>query len=115
MRDQMRGVNESSKPGFMRSKPKKSWVLAAAIGAVAIPTIAQAAQWSASPSDNTWSNSANWGGTAPASGDSLIFATSSLTSLSDNLMTAGTYNVAGITFNSGASAFTINPATVGTN
>ena len=30
-------------------------------------------------------------------------------------MTPGTFNVAGITFNSGHPAYTINPATLGTN
>ena len=53
----------------------------------------------------------------PANGDSLFFgaAGSFGTTLSDNLMTPGNYTLTGITFNSGAASFTINPQTSGTN
>ena len=74
--------------------------------------------WVGNTSSSSWSAS-NWSGTnnPPISGDSLVFgaAGSSGTSLIDNLMTPGTFNIAGITFNLGASAFAINPATAGTN
>jgi fibronectin-binding autotransporter adhesin len=64
----------------------------------------------------SFSNAANWlSGTTPASGDSLIFgaAGSSGATLADNLFTQGSYNISGITFNAGASAFTINNNTGG--
>ena len=64
-------------------------------------------------------NAANWSGTnnPPLSGDSLVFGTAGTagSTLTDNLMTPGTFNIAGITFNSGAPAFTINTNTAGTN
>ena len=55
---------------------------------------------------NNWSSSNNWGGTgAPAAGDSLFFGGSTrLTNTND--LTADT-SFAGITFNSGAGAFTL--------
>ena len=52
----------------------------------------------------------------PATGDSLLFGTGTAgTTLTDDLLTPGAYSLAGITFNSAALAYTINPATVGTN
>ena len=60
--------------------------------------------WIASPADANWATAANWGGTAPVATDSIVFATSSTTSLNNNLTAA--LSLAGITFNSGASAFT---------
>jgi autotransporter-associated beta strand protein len=55
--------------------------------------------------------------TAPVTGDSLVFAAagSGGTTLTDNLLTPASFNIAAITFNSGASAFVINPAAAGTN
>jgi hypothetical protein len=68
--------------------------------------------------DNTWAGS-NWTGSnnPPISGDSLVFGAAGAggTTLTDNLMTPATFTVAGITFNTGAAAFTLNPATAGTN
>jgi len=63
-------------------------------------------QWVASPTNANWSTGANWGGTAPVANDSLIFATSSTTTLNNDITAATQFN--GITFNSGASAFTLN-------
>ncbi len=75
---------------------------------------------------DTWvgNTSVNWGdanwigaNTIPISGDSLDFSaagTSGLT-LTDNLMTPATFNIAGITFDASAVNFIINPATAGTN
>lgn len=64
--------------------------------------------------DPNWASS---GDNPPITGDSLVFGaagTSGLT-LTDNLMTPATYNVAGITFNSGAGAFIIDSGTAGVN
>ncbi len=65
-----------------------------------------------------WSNGLNWSAGAPTtSGTVLLFgaAGSSGTTLTDDLMTPGTYTLSGITFNAGAAAFTINPSVAGTN
>jgi len=72
--------------------------------------------WSGTSSVN-WAGSANWNAAQPANGDALIFAAagSSGTTLTDNLMTPGAYNVSGLTFTSAAPAYTINPSTSGTN
>jgi fibronectin-binding autotransporter adhesin len=73
--------------------------------------------WSGT-TDSTWATGANWGGAVPLTGDSLVFTSATglggLT-LSDNLMTPASFNVAGITFNAGSGAYVINPATPGTN
>jgi hypothetical protein len=59
-----------------------------------------------------WSDAAN---TVPASGDFLVFGATTITSDTDNLMTPAPYNVAGITFVSGAAAYTITSGTAGVN
>jgi hypothetical protein len=70
--------------------------------------------------DVNFGTATNWNagaGPVPATNDTLQFglAGTAGTSLVDNLMTPGTYSIAGITFSAGASSYTINPATVGTN
>jgi autotransporter-associated beta strand protein len=64
--------------------------------------------WNGGGSDNNWSTAANWvSGTAPGNGDSVAFDGSTQTT---NNMNAS-YNIPSVTFNSGASSFTItNPA-----
>jgi fibronectin-binding autotransporter adhesin len=60
--------------------------------------------------DGLWSNNANWGGSAFASGDKAIFgATTSTATLNNDLGTGSpvTLGLAGITFNSDAVAYTI--------
>ena len=72
--------------------------------------------WNGGGGNNNWSTSNNWGGTgAPAAGDSLFFGGSTRLTNTNNL-TAGT-SFAGITFNSGAGAFTLggNSITLGGN
>lgn len=54
-----------------------------------------------------WKAPTNWGGTAPVAGDSLFFAGNLGLTTNDNNFAAGT-NFSGITFNSGAGAFTLN-------
>ena len=52
----------------------------------------------------------------PATGDSLLFGSGTAgTTLTDDLLTPGAYSLAGITFSSSALAYTIAPATAGTN
>ena len=67
---------------------------------------------------NTWNTAGNWAGTnlPPISGDSLIFGAAGAggLNLNDNL-TSGAFNLAGITFNAGASAFVIGDGTANPN
>jgi fibronectin-binding autotransporter adhesin len=84
-------------------------------------TMAANATWTGATS-TTWNTGANWsGGTGtggvPASGEGLVFGAAGTggSVLDDNLMTPGTYSVAGITFNSGAAAYIINPGVSGSN
>ena len=98
-------------------------VVAAAAVAVALPgAAARAANGPDTWVGNTsalWSDGTNWSGTntPPITGDSLVFGAAGTagTTLKDDLMTPATFNVAGITFNSGAPAYVINPNTAATN
>lgn len=105
-----------------------SGVLAVLASTLFSPVAAYAAvaTWDGSI-DGNWASiggaDSNWvGGVGtngqPSSGDSLVFTSatgSGGVSLVDNLMTPGTFNVAGITFSAGSPAYTISPGTPGTN
>jgi autotransporter-associated beta strand protein len=89
-----------------------------AIVAAAWPTLghAQATRtWSSTTTNGTWSVAGNWtSGTAPVANDSLAFnATTGTTTLNNNIAAATQFN--GITFNVGASAYTLtgNQVTLG--
>jgi autotransporter-associated beta strand protein len=72
-------------------------------------------QWSATPSSGNWSAATNWvGAAAPSNGASLAFGASSTTSLTNDIAPLA---VNRLTFNSGASAFTLagNAITLGGN
>jgi autotransporter-associated beta strand protein len=103
----------------MRARNRKTALAIAAFGASIGWRQALAANdlWVGNTSAN-WAG-LNWSGgnNPPVTGDSLEFdlAGTSGTTLSDNLMTPGTFTLAGITFDAGAAAFIINPATAGTN
>jgi fibronectin-binding autotransporter adhesin len=61
--------------------------------------------WASAPADGTFSNAANWvADSAPSNGDSLGFAESSITSLSDDIPDL---SVDGITFNAAAGVYSI--------
>ena len=67
--------------------------------------------WSSSATSLTWNTGTNWSGTdlPPAPGDSLVFATSGAGGVNlNNNLTSSSFNIAGITFNNGASAFVIS-------
>jgi autotransporter-associated beta strand protein len=66
---------------------------------------AAAAIWNGGGADNNWNTANNWGGTAPGAGDSLTFGGSTRLAPANNF-TAGT-SFGGITFASGAGAFTL--------
>ena len=118
----------------LRRAEQKSWfrrylrslrggVAAASIGAATIgsvgwlapPAFAANDTWIGNTS-NQWSAPANWSA-LPATGDTLEFGVAGTAgaTLIDNLMTAATYNVAGITFDPTAPAYIVNPGTAGTN
>ena len=120
MHPQPSNLRASRTPRFASTRRPVQAILASSVAALlglsAQPAFAATQTWSGA-SDANWAASGNWGA-LPATGDSLVFTSGTglggLT-LSDNLMTPATFNVAGITFNSGAGAFIINPATPGTN
>lgn len=81
-------------------------LLAAGLFAFLPVTQALILTWNGGGADNNWNTSLNWGGAVPSAGDSLIFAgTTRLTSVND--LTADTV-FAGLSFNSGAGAFTLS-------
>src|SRR5581483_11229467 len=92
--------------------PKKLTILLAAVACETgflTPAHAATDTWVGN-TDATWSNGANWtfssGSTVNTSGDFLFFgaAGSSGTTLNDDL---SAYSFSGITFNSGAAAYTL--------
>jgi fibronectin-binding autotransporter adhesin len=104
-----------------RARARRLLALAAAAGVYGT-LAAQGARaatdtWTGSVSQN-WGDS-NWtgGNDPPQTGDSLVFgaAGTSGANLSDNLFSLASSSVSNVTFNSGAAAFTINPAAPGTN
>ena len=85
--------------------------LAVLIGAglAGIPTPAQAADriWTgAAPGAWFWTDTTNWGGTAPGDGDALFFAGANGLTNANDLAVTNAYN--GLTFDSGAGSFTLN-------
>ena len=93
----------------MKTKPImtssfKPTALIAAVALLAANFGVQAAPrtWSGGAGDNNWGTAGNWGGTAPVSGDSLIFAGSTRVT---NLNNIASLNLAGITFNNSTFLF----------
>ncbi len=106
----------SSGAPLRRAKRRSTAALTTAAAGLSLglahPASAGTDTWVGNTSVN-WADGTNWNpATPPASGDALLFgvAGSAGTTLTDNLMTQSTYNVAGITFNSSAAAYTINPS-----
>jgi autotransporter-associated beta strand protein len=65
---------------------------------------AQTRTWSGAGDSDNWSTANNWGGTAPVSGDSLVFGGSTrLTNVND--WAADALTISNITFNSGSGPF----------
>ncbi len=69
--------------------------------------------WSGAGGDNNWSTPANWGGTAPAAGDSLFFGGNVRTTPNNNFLSGTLFN--GLTINNPAGPFTLggNSITLG--
>lgn len=86
--------------------------LALALGSVPVA----AATWTGT-NDNSMATGANWGGTAPLSGDSFIFtsATGAGGLLLNNNLTSGAFSVSGITFNAGSGAYVLGDGTTSAN
>jgi autotransporter-associated beta strand protein len=61
--------------------------------------------WTGGGADNNWTTAANWGGTAPVAGDSLVFA--GITRLAPNNNFAAGTSFTSITFSVGAGNFVI--------
>ena len=93
-------MQKSSSPRFLFALSS-----AALLGSLCCVQGVQAAQWNGGGTpDPNWSNPANWGGTAPVSGNALIFDTATNTS-NNNDFTGFAFT--GITFNATAGAFVI--------
>ena len=65
--------------------------------------------WTGSAGSTDWATAANWGGTTPASADSLVFtsANASPSTTLTNTLTSASFIVAGITFNANSPAYTM--------
>src|SRR4051812_45523755 len=84
----------------------------AAMGIVAPAARAATANWGAAPTSNTW-NGPNWDNGGPYTaqpGDALVFGASTVTSLSNDFPSGTSF--AGITFNAGAPAYTLDGAPI---
>src|SRR6185503_14227844 len=71
--------------------------------------------WDGGGNDNNWSTPANWGGTAPAAGDSLFFGGSIRLTPANNYPAGALFN--GLTFNNPSASFTLggNSITLGSD
>jgi len=106
---------QHNKSSFPRSKSQTRLLTIAvllllfSIGGAAL---AGSATWNLSPTNGDWTNAANWTPATVPNGpsDTATFQSSNTTSVT----LFGTIEVNGIVFNSGASAFTLNP-TFGSN
>jgi autotransporter-associated beta strand protein len=81
------------------------WALSA-LGSVS--GLAASITWNGGGTDNNWSSSANWGGTAPANNDALIFGGSTGLTNSNNWLSS----VGAVTFSSGGFSITGNALTL---
>ena len=101
-------VPSSSMHSFrcLPARTSAALALAALFSGLAVSSGVAANQtWTGGGSGTNWNTAGNWGGTAPSGGDALIFAGSTKFSNVNNFTTGTTF--AGITFASGASAFTL--------
>src|ERR1700733_477212 len=93
-------------PGTQATSTRALLVALSLFVATSTPVLAVNAVWLLNPFDGGWNNYYNWSSlSAPVNpGDTATFNTSTLTSLT----LSGVATVESITFNPGASAFTIN-------
>ena len=102
---------------------RRSRLIAASLAALALSQSARAGTktWGTSGNTNTdWVTPTNWGGTAPVSGDDLVFGTNGSGSATlTNTLTYPSFVVNSITFNSTAPAYSMNssfnPFTLGSS
>ncbi|MBL9115326.1 MAG: cadherin domain-containing protein [Verrucomicrobiaceae bacterium] len=102
------------KGNFSLLNPTKG-TLALLIATLLLNTVHGQQVWTGGGGDNNWTNAANWGGTAPIAGDALQFAGATRLGPTNDFAAETTFG--GITFNSGAGAFTLtgNAITLGGN
>jgi len=81
-------------------------VISSIIAGFCFTCLATERTWTGGGSDSNWSTADNWGGTAPAAGDSLVFSGSTRLA-NTNDFSAGT-SFAGIAFSNGAGAFMLD-------
>jgi fibronectin-binding autotransporter adhesin len=97
----------------MKTAPKtlSGLALIAALASSSAATVT----WTGGGGDDLWSTPANWGGTAPASGDSLVFANTSRLNNTNNFPADTLFG--GITFETPSGAFMLggNRITLGGN
>jgi autotransporter-associated beta strand protein len=105
-----RSFHNKNNQSPLRSRARAFLVTAAAILPLLLSTAstssAASATWLASPTSGDWDTAANWtvGGPPNGAGDTATFVSSSITGITLSHNT----EVNGITFNTGASAFTIH-------
>lgn len=95
------------RPGARAARPTLLALAVAALLGSALTDLAEAktSTWTGGARASAWSLRANWGGTALADGDALVFAGTTNLSNDNNLLNAS-FN--GLSFASGAGAFTLN-------
>lgn len=90
----------------MRLLCKPASLVALLLGLDAPSTKAANLTWSGGGGNSSWSTGTNWAGTAPVANDALFFGGSTQLVNSNNLTSNTAF--AGMTFNSGAGAFTLS-------
>jgi autotransporter-associated beta strand protein len=78
--------------------------LALTVVLAGVPLHAAVVTWTGGGTSNNWSDAANWGGTAPAAGDDLVFAGTTAV-VTNNDVVGATYSR--ITFSAGAGNFVL--------
>lgn len=101
------GPGETSSSFILTKRTAISFAIVGLASGLPFSTSADAADaiWNGGGADSNWNTANNWGGTAPVAGDSLTFGGTTRLTPANNF-TAGT-SFAGITFASGAGAFTL--------
>ena len=109
------GPGETSSSFILTKRTAISFAIVGLASGLPFSTSADAADviWNGGGADGNWNTANNWGGTAPVAGDSLTFGGTTRLTTANNFP-AGT-SFAGITFASGAGAFTLAGTSAGAN
>jgi autotransporter-associated beta strand protein len=97
-------ASKAGRPSSIVPRLSTRLVALLALASLSATLTAHAAQrtWSGGGGDNNWGTAANWGGTFPVPGDSIVFAGSTRTTNFNNLTTL---NLTGISFNNSGFLF----------